>query len=253
MRLGRISYVNMAPVFYRLEADVEEVTGVPTELSRMLLDGEIDIAPIPSIEYARNADRLRILPRAVRLVRGRGRLDPARHAAAVRPGPLGRGDAGERDVGRAHAHPAAEGGDPPARDGGGRDAADRRRGAAERVRGPDAALRPRPALARADRAADGVRRLGGARARRRGPASSSSTRSSRPCGSRARSRSASRSRRARRTATRRASSPATSRSSATASGRASARASTRSSRWRATSASSTTCPSSASCARRSPA
>ena len=63
MRLGRISYVNMAPVFYRLEADVEEVEGVPTELSRMLLDGEIDIAPIPSIEYARNADRLRILPR----------------------------------------------------------------------------------------------------------------------------------------------------------------------------------------------
>jgi predicted solute-binding protein len=44
MRLGRISYVNMAPVFYRLEADVEEVEGVPTELSRMLLDGEIDIA-----------------------------------------------------------------------------------------------------------------------------------------------------------------------------------------------------------------
>src|SRR4029079_16314522 len=63
MRLGRISYVNMAPVFYGLEADVEEVPGVPTELSRMLLDGEIDIAPIPSIEYARNADRLRILPR----------------------------------------------------------------------------------------------------------------------------------------------------------------------------------------------
>jgi chorismate dehydratase len=53
----------MAPVFYRLEADVEEVTGVPTELARMLLEGELDIAPIPSIEYARNADRLRILPR----------------------------------------------------------------------------------------------------------------------------------------------------------------------------------------------
>src|SRR5262245_65085376 len=53
----------MAPLFYGLEAEVEEGTGVPTELSRMLLDGEIDIAPIPSIEYARNADRLRILPR----------------------------------------------------------------------------------------------------------------------------------------------------------------------------------------------
>ncbi|HLE98740.1 MAG TPA: menaquinone biosynthesis protein [Gaiellaceae bacterium] len=63
IRLGRISYVNMAPVFYGLEADVEEIAGVPTELTRLLLDGEIDVAPIPSIEYARNADRLRILPR----------------------------------------------------------------------------------------------------------------------------------------------------------------------------------------------
>jgi chorismate dehydratase len=63
IRLGRISYVNMAPVFYRLEADVEEVPGVPTDLNRMLLDGELDIAPISSIEYARNAQHLRILPR----------------------------------------------------------------------------------------------------------------------------------------------------------------------------------------------
>jgi len=63
IKLGRISYVNMAPVFYGLQADVEEVEGVPTALSRMLLDGDVDIAPIPSIEYARNAGRLRILPR----------------------------------------------------------------------------------------------------------------------------------------------------------------------------------------------
>jgi chorismate dehydratase len=63
IRLGRISYVNMAPVFHRLDADVEEVTGVPTELNRRLVDCEIDLAPISSIEYARNADRLRILPR----------------------------------------------------------------------------------------------------------------------------------------------------------------------------------------------
>jgi chorismate dehydratase len=53
----------MAPVFHRLEADVEEVQGVPTDLNRQLLDGEIDLAPISSIEYARNADRLRLLPR----------------------------------------------------------------------------------------------------------------------------------------------------------------------------------------------
>jgi chorismate dehydratase len=63
IRLGRISYVNMAPVFYGLEADVEQVEGVPTGLTRMLLEGDIDLAPIPSIDYARHADRLRVLPR----------------------------------------------------------------------------------------------------------------------------------------------------------------------------------------------
>ena len=63
IRLGRISYVNMAPVFYRLEYDVEEIAGVPTELNRMLLDGEVDVAPISSIAYARNAEQLRLLPR----------------------------------------------------------------------------------------------------------------------------------------------------------------------------------------------
>ncbi len=55
--------MNMAPVFFRLEADVEEIPGVPTELNRRLLAGEVDIAPISSIEYGRNAERLRILPR----------------------------------------------------------------------------------------------------------------------------------------------------------------------------------------------
>ncbi len=63
LRLGRISYVNMAPVFYRLEHDVEEISGVPTELNGQLIAGELDLAPISSIEWARHADRLRILPR----------------------------------------------------------------------------------------------------------------------------------------------------------------------------------------------
>jgi chorismate dehydratase len=63
VRLGRIAYVNMAPVFFRVEADYEEVAGVPTELNRKLVAGEIDAAPISSIEWARNADRLRLLPR----------------------------------------------------------------------------------------------------------------------------------------------------------------------------------------------
>src|ERR687885_776134 len=63
IRLGRISYVNMAPVFYRVGARFEEVPGVPTDLNGRLLAGELDLAPISSIEYARNAERLRILPR----------------------------------------------------------------------------------------------------------------------------------------------------------------------------------------------
>jgi chorismate dehydratase len=63
IRLGRIGYVNMAPVFYRLDADVEEVVGVPTALNGWLDSGALDVAPISSIEYARNADRLRLLPR----------------------------------------------------------------------------------------------------------------------------------------------------------------------------------------------
>jgi chorismate dehydratase len=63
LRLGRIGYVNMAPVFFRLYADVEEVVGVPTELNRMVVSGELDVAPISSIAYARAADRLRLLPR----------------------------------------------------------------------------------------------------------------------------------------------------------------------------------------------
>jgi chorismate dehydratase len=63
IKLGRIGYANMAPVFYRLEADVEEIVGVPTDLNKKLIAGELDVAPISSIEYARNADRLKLLPR----------------------------------------------------------------------------------------------------------------------------------------------------------------------------------------------
>jgi len=62
IKLGRISYLNMAPVFYRVGAEYEEVQGVPTTLNRQLVAGEIDVAPISSIAYARHADRLRVLP-----------------------------------------------------------------------------------------------------------------------------------------------------------------------------------------------
>jgi chorismate dehydratase len=89
MRIGRISYVNMAPIFFGLDADVDEVAGVPTELNERLLTGEIDLAPISSIEYGRHAERLRILPRLC--VSSEGAVDsiqlvsraPLEHVASV--------------------------------------------------------------------------------------------------------------------------------------------------------------------------
>jgi chorismate dehydratase len=81
VRLGRISYVNMAPVFYRVDAEVDEVQGVPTELNRMLLAGELDTAPISSIAYARHADRLRLLPRLC--VASEGAVDSIQLVARV--------------------------------------------------------------------------------------------------------------------------------------------------------------------------
>ncbi|MFQ5426070.1 MAG: menaquinone biosynthetic enzyme MqnA/MqnD family protein [Gaiellales bacterium] len=61
--LGRIAYVNMAPLFHDLDHDAEQITGVPTELNAKLLRGEVDVAPISSIEWARHAAGLRLLPR----------------------------------------------------------------------------------------------------------------------------------------------------------------------------------------------
>jgi chorismate dehydratase len=81
IRLGRISYVNMAPVFYRLDAEVAEVQGVPTDLNARLLAGELDLAPISSIEYARHASRLRLLPRLC--VSSEGAVDSIQLVARV--------------------------------------------------------------------------------------------------------------------------------------------------------------------------
>ncbi|MDH4139687.1 MAG: menaquinone biosynthesis protein [Coriobacteriia bacterium] len=66
-RLGHIQFLNCLPLYYGLVKndallDVELVKAAPRDLTGMLLDGDLDIAPIPSIEYARHADRLVLLP-----------------------------------------------------------------------------------------------------------------------------------------------------------------------------------------------
>ncbi len=104
IKLGRISYVNMAPIFYRVGMEVEEIQGVPTELNRMLIEGELDTAPISSIEYARNADKLRLLPRlcvasegavdSIQLVTREAARADARRRRDARVGDVRRADEG---------------------------------------------------------------------------------------------------------------------------------------------------------------
>lgn len=66
-RLGHIQFLNCLPLYYGLVKndallDVELVKATPRDLAAMLLAGELDVAPIPSIEYARNADDHVLLP-----------------------------------------------------------------------------------------------------------------------------------------------------------------------------------------------
>ena len=63
-RLGIVSYTNVAPLHWGLEPwrGAAFVRGVPTELNRMLLKGEIDLTLISSYEFLRHNDELRALP-----------------------------------------------------------------------------------------------------------------------------------------------------------------------------------------------
>jgi chorismate dehydratase len=68
-RVGRIEFVNCFPLYChfeeelaRLGYDAEIVGGTPAELNRLLTTGEIDIALPSSIEFARHATTLALLP-----------------------------------------------------------------------------------------------------------------------------------------------------------------------------------------------
>lgn len=63
-RLGIVDYTNVAPLHWGLEPwpGAEFVRGVPTELNRKLLDGEIDLTLVSSIEFLRRRKELRALP-----------------------------------------------------------------------------------------------------------------------------------------------------------------------------------------------
>ena len=67
LKIGQIEYANCTPLFHALReqfpcSGYEFVAGVPAELNRKLLAGEIDVCPSSSIEYAFHPDCYTILP-----------------------------------------------------------------------------------------------------------------------------------------------------------------------------------------------
>src|SRR5690606_10376083 len=67
MKIGLIDYLNTMPFHYDLAERLQGrgvgfTRGVPAQLNRALMAGEIDLAPISAIEAARHADELVILP-----------------------------------------------------------------------------------------------------------------------------------------------------------------------------------------------
>jgi chorismate dehydratase len=65
VRLGRVDYINVLPVYLGLERHgtrCEVVRGVPTELNRALDERRIDCAPVSAIEVARHHGDYAVLP-----------------------------------------------------------------------------------------------------------------------------------------------------------------------------------------------
>src|SRR2546430_15889413 len=69
MRIGRIGYINCAPVYGAIDRGIvslphgaELVTGTPAELNDLLVAGELDVSVISGVDSARHAKDLVLLP-----------------------------------------------------------------------------------------------------------------------------------------------------------------------------------------------
>jgi len=67
-RIGHIQYLNCLPLYYGmvkkgLLPNIELYKGTPTELSNLLINGRLDISPVPAIEYCRHERDLLLFPR----------------------------------------------------------------------------------------------------------------------------------------------------------------------------------------------
>ena len=187
IRLGRISYVNMAPVFYRLDARrrggagrADRAEPAParraSSTSRRSRRSSTRATPTGCGSCRGSASRSEGAVDSIQLV-SRKPLEQVR-SVAVTPESATSVVLTKVLLPEAEHVPLDEEADAKLLIG---DAA-----LQVGLRGPDAALRPRPAVARADRPADGLRRLGLPRADRAPGSPSSRTRSSRSVRARAR-------------------------------------------------------------------
>jgi chorismate dehydratase len=67
LRLGKISYLNVLPIYYPLESGIIPhpftiTSGTPADLNQLMVRGELDLSVVSSIEYARYPERYLILP-----------------------------------------------------------------------------------------------------------------------------------------------------------------------------------------------
>ncbi len=67
LRLGRIGFLNVLPIYYPLETGViahpfTVVSGAPSYLNELMARGDLDVSVVSSIEYARHPDRYFIMP-----------------------------------------------------------------------------------------------------------------------------------------------------------------------------------------------
>ena len=67
VNLGRISYMNVAPVYYGIDNGLKPdwlkiVSAPPSILNNMMEKGELDISPVSSVAYAKHQDEWLLLP-----------------------------------------------------------------------------------------------------------------------------------------------------------------------------------------------
>lgn len=67
IRLGRIGFLNVLPIYYPLEAGFvrhafDLVSGPPAALNRLMAEGSLDLSVVSSVEVARHPERYLVLP-----------------------------------------------------------------------------------------------------------------------------------------------------------------------------------------------